>query len=541
MINKLYYGDNLNVLRRDIKDESIDLIYLDPPFNSKQGYNFFFKTPKGHISDAQVTAFEDTWHWGEQAEDEFAEILKQPNTEAAEMLQSLRRFLKETDIMAYLTMMSTRLLELHRSLKQTGTIYLHCDPTASHYLKLVMDSIFGSENFQNEIIWKRTSTKGDFKQGAKNWPRIHDVLIHYAKNIQKQKYFNQIFSDYNEDYIKKKYPYTDDKGKRYGLWDLTAPGSGSRGHPQYEFMGVIRYWRYNKEKMDRLLTEGRVIQPRPGAVPRYKRYLEEMQGVALGDVWDDIPPINSQAAERLGYPTQKPLALMERILEASSEEDDIILDPFCGCGTTIHAAQKMNRNWIGIDITSLSISVVEKRLRDAFPNAVFEINGIPKDLEGAEFLAKRDKYEFQWWVCALIHAQPYRKKKKGADTGIDGLIYFQDELNNVKKIIVSVKGGGSVSVSELRDLVGVVEREKAQIGLFIALAPPTKPMLKEAVSAGFYESPSGGKFRKIQILSVEGLLSGQEKPEYPDFTRGKLNYKETKKEIEEINQQILDL
>jgi site-specific DNA-methyltransferase (adenine-specific) len=214
-------------------------------------------------------------------------------------------------MMAYLAMMAPRLVQLHRVLKETGSLYLHCDPTASHYLKMVLDGVFGQTNFVNEISWKRTTTKGDYKQGAVNWPRVRDLIFYYRKDVKAGGVFHQPFAEYDEAYIASKYPYTDSNGRRYGLWDLTAPGSGMRGHPQYEFMGVTRYWRYNKEKMEGLLTEGRIKQPRPGAVPRYVRYLDEMPGVALGDSWDDISPINSQAQERLGYPTQKPQALLE--------------------------------------------------------------------------------------------------------------------------------------------------------------------------------------------------------------------------------------
>lgn len=362
-MNTLYYGDNLDILREHIQDESIDLVYLDPPFNSKRGYNLLFKTPKGHAADASVTAFEDTWTWGEQAEREFSELLHQSNTEVAEMIRSLRAYLRESDVMTYLIMMANRLLELHRVLKPTGTIYLHCDTTASHYLKIVLDTIFKPANFINEIIWKRTTTKSDFKQGATNYPRIHDTILHYAKDHRQKATFNQPFSEYSDEYVDKFYKNTDADGRRYGLWDLSAPGAGSRGHPQYEFMGVTRYWRYNKEKMEALLAEGRIIQAHPGSVPRYKRYFDEMEGIAIGDIWDDIPPVQAQSAERLGYPTQKPLALLERIVQASSNPGDIVLDPFCGCGTAIHAAEKLGRSWIGIDITNLAIDLIERRMK----------------------------------------------------------------------------------------------------------------------------------------------------------------------------------
>ncbi len=250
-------------------------------------------------------------------------------------------------------------------------------------------------------------------------------------------------------------------------------------------------------------------------------------------------PINSQAQERLGYPTQKPLALLERIIQASSNKGDVVLDPFCGCGTAVHAAQSLGREWIGIDITSLAIGLIEKRMKKAFPNIAFKVEGTPKDLDGAKSLADRDKYQFQWWACYLVDAQPYQGKKKGADTGIDGIIFFQDDNKEAKKIIVSVKGGENVGVTMVKDLIATVEREKAEIGLFVTLAEPTKPMLTEAVSAGFYEFPKG-QFPKIQILTIEDLLSGKSKPQYFDMSGGSLNFKTAKTEEKRADQSKLE-
>jgi DNA modification methylase len=526
-MNQLYYGDNLAVLRDHLKDESVDLIYLDPPFNSKRDYNLLFKSPKGQKSEAQIEAFKDSWSWGDQAERELHEILKQKNTDVSQMMNALLGFLGRNDMTAYLVMMANRLLELHRALKPTGSLYLHCDPTASHYLKIVLDAVFGKENFQNEIVWKRTTTKNDYTQGAVNWARIHDVILYLTKDRTKCPPFTQPFEEYSDEYVASKYPHTDKDGRRYGLWDLTAPGSGSRGHPQYELMGVTRYWRYNKEKMLELAAEGRVIQPSEGAVPRYKRFLDEMQGIAIGDVWNDIPPINSQAQERLGYPTQKPLALLERIIAASSNEGDVVLDPFCGCGTAVHAAQKLGRKWIGIDITCLAIRLVEGRLKKAFPEAFgeegkrlqFEVIGLPKDLESARDLARRDKYQFQWWAVGIIdEAQPWQGKKKGADTGIDGIRYFRDlDRKEFHTILISVKGGENVGSAMVKDLIATLARDKADIGLFITLAAPTKAMLTEAAAAGFYESPTGKKYARLQLLTIEGLLNKTQRAEYPDY------------------------
>ena len=293
-----------------------------------------------------------------------------------------------------------------------------------------------------------------------------------------------------------------------------------------------------ESKAKQWINEGRIEIPRTGKIPAYKRYLDEMPGMVIPNLWADIPPINSQGKEGLGYPTQKPLALLERIIEASSNKGDIVLDPFCGCGTAVHAAQKLGRDWIGIDITHLSISLIVKRMKDAFPGISFDVHGTPKDYEGARDLALRDKYQFQWWACSLVGAQPYQGKKKGADGGTDGVIFFQDDETGAKKIIVSVKGGGNVGVSQIRDLKGTVEREKAAIGIFVTLSPPTEPMIKEAVTAGFYDSPKG-EVPKIQILTVEGLISGSERPQYYDISSGAHNFKKAKKEGKKAKQEVL--
>jgi DNA modification methylase len=509
MENVLYYGDNLDILRRYVKDESVDLIYLDPPFKSNQNYNILFKEKDGTQAASQIQAFEDTWTWGQDDEAVYADLVM-AGGKVADVMQAFRTFLGPCDMLAYLVMMAPRLIEMRRVLKSTGCIYLHCDPTASHYLKLLMDAVFGPQNFKNEIAWKRTSTKGDYKQGATNWPRIHDVILYYCKDWQKHTLFNQPFAEYDPEYVKSKYPHVDQDGRRYGLWDLTAPGSGSRGHPQYEFMGVTRYWRYNREKMEQLAREGRVIQPRSGAVPRYKRFLGEMPGVALGDTWDDISPINSQAVERLGYPTQKPESLLDRIIRASSNEGDIVCDPFCGCGTAVAVAQRLNRQWIGIDITHLAMTLMKERLKDAFGDSVqYKVVGEPVSVPDAAALAASEPYQFQWWALGLVGARPV-EEKKGADKGIDGKIVFQgDGAGKFESVILSVKAG-HVTVNQVRDLRGVVEREKAAIGVLISMEEHTKPMQIESVTAGFYESEIWGrKYRKIQLLTVSDLLAGR--------------------------------
>jgi len=514
--NKLFFGDNLPILREHMGDESVDLVYLDPPFNSNANYNVLFKEKSGEHSHAQITAFEDTWEWGAEAEETYFETI-QRGGRLSDFLQAFRVLLGPSDMMAYLVMMAPRLQELHRVLKPTGSIYLHCDPTASHYLKLLMDAIFGCENYLNEITWKRTTAHSDAKQGRKGFGNINDILLYYC--MSEDFTFNPQFLPYDEKYANTKYPYTDSDGRRYGLWDMSGPGGAAKGNPNYGVMGVRRFWRYSKAKMDELMAQGRVVQPSPGAVPRYKRYLDEMPGVPVQNLWDGISPINSQAQERLGYPTQKPEALLERIIKASSNEGDVVLDPFCGCGTTISVAERLHRKWLGIDITHLAITLIRHRLFDQFKTELsqYEVWGDPKDVQSAAALANQDRYHFQWWALGLVDARPAQdKKKKGADSGIDGIINFIDDTSGqAKKIIVQVKSG-HVKAGDIRDLKGVVEREKAAIGAFITLEAVTSPMKTEAVSGGFYESAlkmqgsSSERFPKIQILTIAELLAGKQ-------------------------------
>jgi adenine specific DNA methylase Mod len=441
------------------------------------------------------------------------------------MIQALRRFLGENDMMAYLTMMAVRLLELHRVLKPTGSLYLHCDPTASHYLKIVLDAVFGKENYRNEISWRRSQPKS---HATVNFPNCRDVILRYART--EKAIFNKVFGSYDPEYLEKFYRFRDEHGRRFRLGDITNPNK-DRPNLTYEFLGVTRVWRWTKERMQRAYAEGRIYQSRPGTVPQEKRYLDEKLGQPVTDNWDDIEHLHGSHAESLGYPTQKPLALLERIITASSNEGDVVLDPFCGCGTAVHAAQKLGRQWIGIDITHLAISLIEKRLKDAFPSIRFDVHGTPRDLEGARSLAERDKYQFQWWACSLVNAQPYQGKKKGADGGIDGLLYFQDEAQGYRKIVVSVKGGENVNVAMVRDLAHVVQRENAQIGLFLTLAQPTQPMVTEALKEGFYTSPTtGNTFPRLQILTVAGLLDGSERARYPDLSQGASTFRKAKVE-----------
>lgn len=511
--NILYFGDNLHVLRERIPAETIDLLYLDPPFNSNRNYFVLFKDRTGKASAAQEEAFADTWTWTEESEATYKEILVScPNRELATTIQALRTVLRETPMMAYLVAMAIRLVEMHRVLKPTGSLYLHCDPTASHYLKLVLDVIFGPTNFRNEITWKRNSAHNDTAQGLKRYGRNHDIILFYTKsNVA---VWNPQYVAYGDEYIRVKYNYTDPDGRRWKSSDLTAPGGASKGNPLYEFMGVTRYWRYSKANMEKLLAEGRVYLPRPGAIPRMKHYLDEMPGIGMQDTWIDIAPINSQAQERLGYPTQKPLALLERIILTSSNPGDVVMDTYCGCGTTVTAAHKLNRRWIGIDITAVAVGVIKSRLEQTFPElkGKVEVEGFPRDFESARTLFEIDPFRFQVWACTLIGAFPLTKK--GADAGIDGWLNFLDLDDTPQRAVVQVKGG-KVTVGQIRDFCHVVTREKAALGFFLCMGEITRPMREEAVKEGFWTSAGGKDYPHVQILSIADLLAGREAPRYP--------------------------
>ena len=546
MTNHLYYGDNLNVLRDSIADASVDLIYLDPPFNSNASYNVLFKGPQGNDSAAQIEAFDDTWHWNDSAEAAFGDVMRGGNAAASTMLRAIRSFLGDNDMMAYLAMMAVRLIELHRVLKPTGSLYLHCDPTASHYLKILLDAVFGKENFQNDIVWKRADTvKGNFGQGAKAFGRNYDNIFYFTKG--KDYLFCQPFKEYSGGYVDKSYRFIEPiTGRRYRLISMIGPGGAAKGNPIYEVMGVSRYWRYSREKMQEYIDADMVVQTKPGNVPQRKLYLDVGKGVPVQSLWDDVPALHAQSAERLGYPTQKPVALLERILSASSNPGDVVLDPFCGCGTTVHAAQKLGRDWIGIDVTHLAIGLIEKRLRDAFKGVDFKIHGVPQDLAGARDLAARGRddkakyFEFEKWALSLINAQPGNLSKKGADKGIDGNLWFGAKHEG--RGIVSVKAGDNVGVSMIRDLRGVIEREGAGIGVFLTLAEPSKPMLVEAAGAGTYALPGFENVTvpRIQIVTIEQALELRDRAvRFP--ARGDGGFKKAAREEDSRAQGALDL
>jgi site-specific DNA-methyltransferase (adenine-specific) len=510
--NTLFYGDNLPILRTYIADASVDLIYLDPPFNSSRNYNVLFRDERGTESQAQITAFEDTWHWGLEAEREYNDLVTEVGGEVGTMIGALRSFIGPSQMLAYLVMMAARLVELRRVLKPTGSLYLHCDPTASHYLKIVLDAIFGPERFLNEIVWKRAGAHNS----AKRYGPVHDVILFYSKT--REYIWNQQYQE-QDDYIKKRYTYVDERNRQFYPVNLFVPGvrNGSSGLPWRGIDVTSRgsHWRYGIEKLDELDAAGDIYWPAKGEIPRLKMYLENAKGAFVQDWFDDITPINSQAAERLGYPTQKPMALLERIISASSNPGDLILDPFCGCGTAIAAAQKLGRRWAGIDVTHLSIALQKYRLEQSFPGIKFNVVGEPEDLGAARQLASDDRYQFQWWALSLVRARPLggeagsREGKKGSDKGIDGVITFLDDAGGKpKRALIQVKSG-KVKSGDIRDLVGTVEREKAEIGVFVTLEEPSRDMIAEAAAAGLYRSPGWGRnFPKIQILTIAELLRG---------------------------------
>ena len=398
--NRLYFGDCLEVMREDIPSESVDLIYLDPPFNSKRLYNAF-------IGGAQWVAFDDTWRWHE-AIDDFHEVAS--TSRLAGTMEGLRMMLGEGPHLAYLSYMANRLLECWRVLKPTGSIYLHCDPTMSHYLKAVLDGIFERRNFRNEVTWIRSLPHND----AHRFGRSRDTILWYVRSDQAK--FVPQYRPQKESSVKAHYQKGKD-GRYYQLVSLVAPGG--RG-PRYECKGFERNWRFTPEKMAALEAEGRIWHE-PGKLARRIVFLEESKGALVQNHWDDIAPMNAMARERLGYPTQKPIALLERIIKASSNEGDVVLDPFCGCGTTIHAAQNLGRRWIRIDICVNACKVIERRLRGHFDSLWSEIEfiGFPKTVDHAKTLAGLDKFRFERWAAALVDGMEPNHKQRG-DKGIDG-------------------------------------------------------------------------------------------------------------------------
>ncbi len=500
---------------------------FDPPFNSSRSYNVLFKDESGKDSDSQIMAFEDTWEWGPAAEATYHELLSQAPEAVGKMIGSLLDFVGRNKMMAYLVMMTARLVELHRVLKPTGSLYLHCDPTASHYLKIVLDTIFGPQSFRNEIVWKRTSAHNDPKRYGANI----DILLFYTKGQNWT--WNQQYTVHDPEYLAR-FKHKDLDGRFWQDDNLTAKGLSGGGY-EYEYRGFRSLWRCPEETMRRLDSEGRLYFTKTGGI-RQKRYLDENKGTPVQTLWEDISPLNSQSAERLGYPTQKPLALLERIIQSSSKLGDVILDPFCGCGTAIAAAQKLGRTWLGIDITHLSIALQKFRLETMFPGVKYKVIGEPTDLSSAHQLASEDRYQFQWWALSLVPgAKPLggqegsKVGKKGSDKGIDGVItFFDDATDKPKRILIQVKSG-HVKSGDVRDLRGAVERESAAMGVFITLEASTSEMRTEALTAGYYQSPDrDNTYPKIQIVTIEELLHGGEVKMPPLVA----TYKRAKREVQ---------
>ncbi len=510
--NRLFYGDNLDVLRNHVSSEFVDLVYLDPPFNSNRNYNVIFARNASSKDTAQIQAFDDTWRWSHVTEEQYLDLVNGgvPNA-VADALRAMHTLVGENDALAYLVNMAPRLVELHRVLKPTGSLWLHCDPTMSHYLKILLDAIFGPQNFRNEVIWHRTAAKGS---PMSRLPNNHDVLLSYWRSPAG--HFDPPVTPYDQDNLDaqtaSKYASRDEAGRRYQLTSLLHPEQGMRPNLEYELMGVTRTWRWSKDRMDAAVAAGLVVQTAPGRVPREKRYLDEQQGRLIGDVWTDIPPLNSQAAERLGYPTQKPVALLERIIAASTKPGDVVLDPFCGCGTSVDAAIKLDRKWIGIDITYIAVGLIQARLKDTYGDEIaktYRVEGIPRDLPGAQALFHASPFDFERWAVTLADGTP--NEKQVGDRGIDGVIRF---LNDAKgkaqggRVLVSVKGGRSINPAMVRDLVGTVESQKAEMGVLILMVPPTPGMTEAANHSGSYVWPVNGQsFPKVQLITVPQLLN----------------------------------
>jgi adenine specific DNA methylase Mod len=531
-VNKLYFGDNLDILREYVADESVDLIYLDPPFNSQAHYNLVFDRQDDENTSAQAGAFKDTWQWGDEAEWSYKELMRLGG-DTARFIAALRTALKESDTMAYLSMMALRLQELHKKLKPTGTLYLHCDPSASHYLKVVLDGVFRSENFLNEIIWKRTSSHNS----AKRYGPSHDTILFYAKSDKFT--WNPQYQPYDQEYVEAFFTHVDDEGRRWRRTDLTGAGTrkGDSGLPwrHYNPTAKGRHWaipayfteKYKeltdhaldeyplRDRLERLDKAGLIHWPaKADGVPQGKRLLEDTKGAPLQDVWTDIKAIHNMARERIGYPTQKPIPLLERIIAASTNPGDLVLDPFCGCGTTIEAAETQGRQWVGIDVAVHAVKVIEGRLVDLAertnkkPN--YKTEGMPRDFESALKLAERDKYQFQWWANYLFNPHALREQKKGMDRGVDGELFFPNGPGRPwGRMLTSVKGGEQVGPSMVRDFARVLEREDAALGLFICLRAPTREMSREAASVGLADIVHGD-IPRLQIVAIEEWFKGKQ-------------------------------
>ncbi len=535
-MNHLYFGDCLDVLQelhQNYPQPFIDLIYIDPPFNSKRNYNVLFESIGMQDANAQKQAFADTWSNVSYMDE--LHMLADLDKDLYDVLQVFDKTKSISNgAVAYLTTMAHRLWYMHKLLKDTGSFYLHCDPTMSHYLKLLCDMLFGEDNFRNEIIWQRTSARSD----SKKWNHIHDTILLYTKS---DKYtWNKQYIAYDEAYTEKFYRFVEpETGRRYASDNLTAAGTreGSSGNTWrgINVKGKGLHWKYTTEKLDVLDKEGRIIWPqKEGGVPRFKRYLDEMKGLAIQSIVDDIPPLSASSAEKLGYPTQKPEALLERIVSASSNEGDVVADFFCGCGTSISVAQRLNRKWLGADISHLAVRLILKRLIDTYGEGVkdnVKLHGFPKDVASAKMLAQdteNGRFGFQEWVIeVLLHGVV--NIKKVADCGFDGYLTYQTDKAK-EFVLIETKSGG-VNVKNIREFVQVIDKQKAAAGIFVCFADTvTKEMLKEAKAAGHIKlGTMDTGLDKIQIITVDDLLNGKQ-PNLPNIssTFKKAQKKETK-------------
>ena len=565
--NHLYYGDNLDVLGQHVPSESVDLIYLDPPFNSNRSYNVLFRSPTGTEAQAQIEAFDDSWHWTQQTQGVYDKLVGGgAPIKVAEAIEAMRKLLGPNDMTAYLVMMTPRLVELHRVLKTTGSLYLHCDPTASHYLKLILDAVFGPEHFKNEIIWRRTGSHGKVKR----FGPIHDSIFFYTKtetftwNAPTKRFMRGHVAEYFVE---------DESGWRTNYYGNVLTGSGTRGGESgqvwkgFDPTSKGRHWAIpgalvdevpedmssltQHQKLDRLFDLG-YIRIEPGqAWPMYQHYITPEDGTPAPDIWAyqpytegtvfdtndgidaDVRWLSTRDAERLGYPTQKPIALLERIISASSNEGDVVLDPFCGCGTAVDAAQKLRRQWIGIDITYLAVDLIRKRLLHSYGPSMenqYLVSGIPTDVEGAEALFNENPFDFERWAVSLVNGEP--NQKQVGDKGIDGRIRFQAAKSAHGMVIVSVKGGKQINPSMVRDLVGTVQRQNAEMGLLLTLTKPTRGMIDEANHSGNYLNDfTGNTFPKIQIFTIEDLMSGKK----PSMLTPILPYVKAKPRAPQVN------
>jgi adenine specific DNA methylase Mod len=534
---RLFFGDNLGVLQQHVDNETVDLVYLDPPFNSKAEYNLLYETPENKRETAQRTAFVDTWTWEEDAQFSFEQVLENGG-QVASIVNALRKALGKSDTMAYLAMMSARLIQIHRAMKPTASLYLHCDPTASHYLKVILDSIFGPANFRSEINWRRTSAHNDAKQGRKIYGSVRDVLLFYSKSDDWT--WNWQYTKYDESYLNDFYRHTDEKG-RFRLGDLTAAKPGGdvsydwpikrrllnerewegdlddeHKHPKRGWEYSIarpysgRFWAYSRSNMKKMEKAGQIHYTATG-MPNFKRYLDEQLGVPLQNDWQDIRP--ASRSETIGYPTQKPLALLRRIVQASSNPGEVLLDPFCGCGTSVHAASGLGRQWIGIDVSYYAVRLINRRIHANFPKIKPEITGIPADLASAEALAERDPYAFQQWVVDELGCQFWREGKKGADAGIDGEMWFYSGPEKTGRLLVQVKGGRNVGVGMVREFDAALSDNNGDMGVFFCRGNPTQDMLTFAAGRGGYHVGST-RFPKLQIFSLAQWFAGQ-RPRMP--------------------------